>query len=65
VVIPGVAIADNAVVGMGAVVTRDVPANAMVFGNPARIVKSNAPAAISGKSRANIAQPAAATRKAS
>lgn len=35
-VVDGVRIGDHAVVGMGAVVTRDVPAWAVVAGNPAR-----------------------------
>lgn len=36
---PGVTIGKNAVVAAGAVVTEDVPDNAMVGGNPARIIK--------------------------
>lgn len=35
----GVTIGENAMVGAGAMVTKDVPANAVVAGNPARIVK--------------------------
>lgn len=37
-VLRGVTIGDHAVVGAGAVVTRDVPARAIVVGNPARVV---------------------------
>ncbi|MBE7534336.1 MAG: WxcM-like domain-containing protein [Anaerolineales bacterium] len=37
-ILPGVTIGRNAMVGAGAVVTRDVPPNAIVTGNPARIV---------------------------
>ena len=37
VILPGIHIGRNAMVGAGAVVTRDVPANAIVVGNPARI----------------------------
>jgi UDP-2-acetamido-3-amino-2,3-dideoxy-glucuronate N-acetyltransferase len=37
VILPGVRIGRNAMVGAGAVVTKDVPANAVVVGNPARI----------------------------
>ncbi|MEN8470651.1 DapH/DapD/GlmU-related protein, partial [Enterobacter cloacae subsp. cloacae] len=36
---PGVTIGDNAVIASGAVVTKDVPANAVVGGNPAKIIK--------------------------
>jgi UDP-2-acetamido-3-amino-2,3-dideoxy-glucuronate N-acetyltransferase len=38
VFLPGVHIGRNAMVGAGAVVTKDVPPNAIVVGNPARIV---------------------------
>jgi len=37
-ILPGLSIGRGAMVGAGAVVTRDVPANAIVVGNPARIV---------------------------
>jgi acetyltransferase-like isoleucine patch superfamily enzyme/dTDP-4-dehydrorhamnose 3,5-epimerase-like enzyme len=37
-ILPGVKIGQNAMVGAGAVVTHDVPPNAIVVGNPARIV---------------------------
>lgn len=40
IVLPGVTIGANSVVGAGAVVTKDVPANVVVVGNPARIVRS-------------------------
>ena len=36
--LPGISIGRNAMVGAGAVVTRSVPAHAIVVGNPARIV---------------------------
>ena len=39
VVIEGVRIGKGAVVGAGSIVTKDVPAGAVVVGNPARIVK--------------------------
>jgi acetyltransferase-like isoleucine patch superfamily enzyme len=37
---PGVTIGDNSIVGAGSVVTRDVPPGSVVAGNPARIVRS-------------------------
>ena len=39
VVLPGIKIGVSAVIGAGSVVTRDVPDNTMVYGNPARIAK--------------------------
>jgi UDP-2-acetamido-3-amino-2,3-dideoxy-glucuronate N-acetyltransferase len=38
-IVAGVTIGASAVVGAGAVVTRDVPAHAIVAGNPARVLK--------------------------
>ena len=38
-VLKGVRIGENSIVGAGAIVSRDVPANVVVAGNPAEIVK--------------------------
>jgi len=38
-ILPGIVIGTNALVGAGSVVVRDVPDNAVVVGNPARIIK--------------------------
>lgn len=38
-IVPGVKIGDNAIVGAGAVVTKDVPSGAIVAGTPAKIVR--------------------------
>ena len=39
-VLPGVTIGENAVIAAAAVVTKDVPANAVVVGSPARVVRT-------------------------
>ncbi len=39
VVCPGVTIGENTVVGAGSVVTKDLPANVVAVGNPARVIK--------------------------
>jgi len=39
IVVPGVTIGDNVVVGAGSVVTKDIPSNTVVCGNPAKPVK--------------------------
>ncbi|XVX20622.1 sugar O-acetyltransferase [Actinomycetota bacterium] len=39
IVLPGVSIGDNTVVGSGAVVTKDLPANVLAVGNPAKVIR--------------------------
>lgn len=39
IVLPGVTIGDNSVVGAGSVVTKDIPANVVAVGNPCRILR--------------------------
>lgn len=41
IILPGVRIGDNVIVGAGSVVSRDVPSNCIVAGNPAKIIKIN------------------------
>lgn len=40
IVLAGVTIGDNSVIGAGAVVTRDIPANVVAMGNPARVTRT-------------------------
>ncbi len=39
VVLPGITIGDNTVVGAGSIVTKDLPANVLAVGNPCKVVR--------------------------
>ena len=39
IVLPGVTIGDDSVIGAGSVVTRDIPANVVAAGNPCRVMR--------------------------
>lgn len=39
-VLGGVTVGENSLVGAGSVVTKDIPANSVAFGNPAKVVRS-------------------------
>ncbi|MDY0418956.1 acyltransferase [Enterobacter ludwigii] len=40
-ILPGITLGENCLVGAGSVVTKDVPQNAIVVGNPAKILRYN------------------------
>ncbi len=40
-ILPGVTIGDNVIIGAGSIVTKDIPSNKVVVGNPAKIIKDN------------------------
>ena len=39
VVLPGITIGDNSVIGAGSVVTKDIPSNSVAVGNPTKVIK--------------------------
>ena len=39
IVVPGVTIGDNVVIGAGSVVTKDIPSNVVAVGNPCRVLR--------------------------
>ncbi len=39
IVLPGVTIGDNTVIGAGSVVTKDIPANVVAVGNPCKVLR--------------------------
>lgn len=40
VIVPGITIGENSVIGAGSVVTKDIPANVIAAGNPCRVLRS-------------------------
>jgi acetyltransferase-like isoleucine patch superfamily enzyme len=40
IILPGINIGDNAVIGAGSIVTKDVPKDMIAVGNPAKVIKS-------------------------
>ena len=40
IILPGVTIGENSVIGAGSVVTKDIPANSLAVGNPCRVIRS-------------------------
>ena len=40
IVLPGITIGDNVVIGAGSIVTRDIPSNVVAVGNPCRILRN-------------------------
>lgn len=53
-ILPNVVIGENAIVGAGSVVTKSVPANAVVAGNPARLLRLVNPRASAGLAAENV-----------
>ena len=41
IILPGVTIGDNVVIGAGSVVTKDIPDNVVAVGNPCRVIRKN------------------------
>lgn len=41
IILPGVTIGDNVVIGAGSVVTKDIPANTIAYGNPCQVIRKN------------------------
>ncbi len=41
IIMPGIKIGDEVIVGAGSVVTKDIPSNCIVAGNPAKILKTD------------------------
>jgi acetyltransferase-like isoleucine patch superfamily enzyme len=39
IILPGVKIGDEVIIGAGSVVTKDIPSNSVSVGNPARVIK--------------------------
>ncbi|RZK63597.1 MAG: sugar O-acetyltransferase [Pedobacter sp.] len=43
IILPGVTIGKNSVIGAGSIVTRSIPENSVAFGNPCKVIRENKP----------------------
>ena len=41
IIMPGVTIGNNVVIGAGSVVTKDIPDHVIAYGNPCRVIREN------------------------
>ncbi|MDE6912079.1 MAG: sugar O-acetyltransferase, partial [Lachnospiraceae bacterium] len=39
IIMPGITIGDNTVIGAGSIVTKDIPSNVVAVGNPCRVMR--------------------------
>ncbi len=39
IIVPGITIGDNVVIGAGSVVTKDIPSNVVAVGNPCKVLR--------------------------
>lgn len=63
IIAKGVTIGDNSIIGAGAVVTKDIPANCIAAGNPARVVRRLDPDRVFVKREALFGDPDIHARK--
>lgn len=49
VILPGVSIGDNTIIGGGSVVTKDIPANVIAVGNPCKVLRALTEEELSGR----------------
>ncbi len=42
IILPGVTIGNDVVIGAGSVVTKSIPDHVIAYGNPCRVIKENA-----------------------
>lgn len=53
-IMPGITLGDNVVIGANSMINKDIPANTLAAGSPAKVIKTNFPAALDSEQRAGI-----------